>query len=150
MIPKKKRRIFSWEEANTLLPELERRLKHLQHKKEIYSRTHDTLFMHELVCVAEKNQGFSDSRDDLEAGIHALEDAIEELAKDVEAIFAMGAILRDIERGNVEMPGELDGQGVFFSWEMGEPQIRFYRLRGEAPQERRALPLKGILKKQIT
>ena len=49
MTSKKKRRVFSWEEANGLLPELERLLRRLQQKKEIYTRTHDALFMHELV-----------------------------------------------------------------------------------------------------
>lgn len=140
MMTKKKRRIFSWGEANALLPELVQRLKRLQHKKEIYSRMHDTLFMHELVCVAEKSGGFSEPQDDLETGIHALEEAIEDLAKDVEMIFATGAILRNIERGCVELPGELNGQKIYYSWEMGEPQVRFYRRREEMEEERRELP----------
>ena len=46
MKPLKKKRVFSKEEADALLPELERRLKLLRAKKETYSRTHDLLFMH--------------------------------------------------------------------------------------------------------
>jgi len=144
MTSKKKRRIFSRGEANALLPELAQRLKRLQHKKEIYRRMHDNLFMHELVCVAEKTHGFLDPQDDLETGIHALEEAIEELAKDVEAIFATGAILRNIEKGHVDLPGELDGQKIYFLWAMGDPQIRFYRLRGDAVNERREFPAQEV------
>ena len=59
-------------------------------------------------------------------------------------IFATGALLRNIERGRVDLPGELDGQRIYFSWEAGEPRIRFYRLRGELPEERRELPARLI------
>ncbi len=147
MPSKKKRRVFSREEANALLPELEQRLKHLQHKKEIYSRMHDTLFLHELVCAAEKSNGFSEPQDNLESGIHALEEAIEDLAEDVEAIFATGAILRSIERGRVDFPGGWDGQKIYFSWEAGESQVRFYRLRDDEAGKRRELPANKVSKK---
>ncbi|MBU9888827.1 MAG: DUF2203 domain-containing protein [Candidatus Omnitrophica bacterium] len=140
MISKKKKSCFSWNEANALLPDLAARLKRLQHKKEIYSRMHDTLFLHELVCVAERSGGFADPEDDLETGIHALEEAIEDLAQDVEMIFASGVILRDIERGRVEMPGELNGHKIYFSWVLGESEIRFYRRRDGMPEERLELP----------
>jgi len=132
----KKKRIFSKSEADALLPELEKRLKHLREKKEAYSRTHDSLFMHELVCAAERSNGFLEEKDDLEDGIHALEEAIEELAKDVEAIFAMGCFLRDIETGHVEFFGTHKGQEVYFSWRIGEPGIGHYRPFGKRSHER--------------
>lgn len=127
MKPEKKKRVFSRQEADALIPELERRLKDLRSKKEAYSRTHDALFMRELVCAAEHSNGYSGGEDDLEDGIHALEEAIEGLAKDVEAIFALGVVLRDIEKGQVEFFGVLEGRNVFFFWEMGEPVIGHYR-----------------------
>lgn len=131
----KKRRIFSHQEAEALLPEIGKRLKDLQNKKEAYSRAHDALFMHELVCAAEKSNGFAEDQDDLEAGIHALEDAIEELAMDVEEIFKIGCILRNIDKGLIEFLGTHDGQQIFFSWKMGETNIRYYRpIQGRAGQ----------------
>jgi len=132
----KKKRIFSKEETDALLPELEKRLKLLRSKKDAYSRTHDLLFMHELVCTAERANGLLGEKDDLEDGIHALEEAIEELAKDVEAIFAMGCLLRNIETGHVEFLGSHDGERVYFSWKVGEPSVGHYRPLGKKIHER--------------
>lgn len=136
---KKKRRTFTLQEADALLPELEKRLKHLQSKKEAYSRTHDSLFMHELVCAAERSGGFAEEKDDLEDGIRALEEAIEGLAGDVDAIFALGCVLRNIERGHVEFLGEYDGEEVYFSWQLGEPCVGHYRHLSKKAHERVAL-----------
>ena len=147
MKPLKKKRIFSREEANALLPELEKCLKLLRTKKEAYSRTHDLLFMHELVCTAEQKNGFVEEKDDLEDGIHALEEAIEELAKDVEAIFAMGCFLRNIERGHIEFLGLHDGREVYFSWQLGEPSVGHYRPLGKKAHERIPLSGKTVLKR---
>jgi hypothetical protein len=146
-MPKKKRKIFHLKEANTLLPELETRLKLLRTKKEAYSRTHDLLFMHELVCVAEQTQGFLEENDGLEDGIHALEEAIEDLAQDVEAIFAMGCFLRSIERGHVEFLGMHEGREVYFSWQLGEPCVGHYRSPGKKVHERVPLSQKPATKK---
>lgn len=147
MKPIKKKRVFSREEADELLPELERRLKLLRTKKEAYSRTHDLLFMHELVCTAERSNGLPDEKDDLEAGIHELEEAIEALAKDIEAIFAMGCFLRDIEKGQVEFFGTHDGQEVYFSWRLGEPHVGHYRQPGKKIHERVSLSPKSATKR---
>ena len=144
---KKKSRTFTLQEADALLPELEKCLKLLRTKKEAYSRTHDLLFMHELVCVAERNHGLLEEKDDLEDGIHALEDAIEELAKDIEAIFALGCLLRDIENGHVEFFGMHEGREVYFSWRVGEPCVGHYRPLGKKVHERVPLLRKTAIKK---
>jgi hypothetical protein len=133
---KKNPKVFSIEEADALLPELERSLARLRAQKEAYSRTHDLLFMHELVCAAERSNGFSEEKDDLEDGIHALEEAIEALAKDVDAIFEKGCLLRNIEKGRVDFPGIYGGEKVFFVWELGEPEIARYRLPGRSSVEK--------------
>ena len=147
MKPLKKKRIFSREEADALLPELEKCLKLLQTKKEAYSRTHDLLFMHELVCAAERNHGFSEEQDGLEDGIHALEEAIEDLAKDVDAIFAKGCLLRNIEKGHVEFFGLHDGEEIYFSWQLGEPNVGHYREPGKKIHDRVPFSKKSAAKK---
>ncbi|MFA5159262.1 MAG: DUF2203 family protein [Candidatus Omnitrophota bacterium] len=140
MKPLKKKRIFSRGEADTLLPELKKRLELLRTKKEAYSRTHDFLFMHELVCMAERTHGLLEEKDDLEDGIHAFEEALEDLAKDIEAISAMGCFLRNIEKGHVEFFGTHEGQPVYFSWWFGESCISYYRPFGRKVHERIPLP----------
>lgn len=145
---KKKSRTFTLQEADALVPELEKCLKLLRTKKETYSRTHDLLFMHELVCMAERNHGLFEEKDDLEDGIHALEEAIEELAKDIDAIFARGCLLRNIERGHVEFFGTHDGREVYFSWCVGEPCVGHYRPLGKKIHERVPLPGRAAPKKR--
>jgi len=145
--PLKKKRVFSKEEADALLPDLEKCLKLLRTKKEAYSRTHDLLFMRELVCVAERTYGLPEEKDDLEDGIHALEEAIEDLAKDVDAIFAMGCLLRNIEKGHVEFFGIHEGEEVYFSWQFGEPRISHYRPLGKKVHERIPLSKKPAIKR---
>lgn len=144
---KKKIKTFTLQEAEALLPELEKSLKLLRTKKEAYSRTHDLLFMHELVCTAERDHGLLEANDDLDAGIHALEEAIEDLAKDVEAIFAMGCLLRNIEKGHVEFFGTHDGREVYFSWQLGEPRLSHYRPLDKKVHERVPLHGKSAAKK---
>lgn len=137
--PIKKKRIFTHREAEALLPELEKRLRQLRSKKETYSRMHDTLFVHELVCAAEKAEGFFEDQDGLEDGIHALEEAIEDLAKDVEAIVSLGCFLRNIDHGHIEFFGSHDGEKVYFSWRLGEPGIHHYRSLQSHPTHRVAI-----------
>ncbi|HOE69077.1 MAG TPA: DUF2203 family protein [Candidatus Omnitrophota bacterium] len=141
---KKKCKTFRLKEANALLPEIEKRLKRLQKKKEAYARVHDQLFVHELVSAAERLNGLAEN-DDLEARIAGLEQAIEDLAKDVEAILEMGAILRDLERGRIDFLADLEGKPVFWSWELGEPSIGFYHHTNRNPRERIPIPAR-ILK----
>lgn len=136
---RKKRRIFSLHEANELIPELQKRLKHLQLQKETYRRLHDALFVHELVCVAERSTGFFE-KDDLEENIHALERSIEDLAKDIEAVFGMGCILRDIEKGCVDFPAVLGDKKIYWSWRQDETSIQHYRPFQNGPGERLLIP----------
>lgn len=147
MATKKKHKIFSLKEAEALIPDLEKKIKHLQNKKETYSRVHDALFMHELVCAAERSNGFLSGKDDLENAIHALEDAIEQLAKDVEAIISSGCLLRNIDKGHVEFLGHHNGETVYFFWELGEPRIQHYRSVKSKLNDRRPL-LKSDTKKK--
>ncbi len=144
----RKIRIFTLPEAEALLPELEKKLKLLRTQKEAYSRTHDLLFLHELVCTAERTHGLPEEKDDLEDGIHALEEAIENLAQDVEAIFATGCLLRNIEKGLVEFFGVHEGREVYFSWQLGEPRVSYYRPIGKKVYERVPLPRKSATSNQ--
>jgi len=127
---KRTHKLFSLQEANALIPELSRRIQHLRTRKETYNRLHDALFVHELVSTAERANGFFE-KDDLEENVRSLEQAIENLAKDIEAIFGLGCILRDIEKGRVDFPAVLRDQKIYWSWQDDEPSIKCYRLSGE-------------------
>ena len=65
------------------IPELEERLQRMTEKKEVYSRQHDELFMHELLAQAEHHAGVGTEMFDLEEEIASLEQSILELEEDV-------------------------------------------------------------------
>ena len=59
-------RIFTLEEANALLPEIDSHLSRLADKKEAYARRHDELLMHHFRAVEEVLLGAEkDGRGDL-------------------------------------------------------------------------------------
>jgi len=119
-------RVFSLEEANALLPELESLLGGLAEKKKNTERLHDELLMHELLTQAELPKIPSRSPADLSPQIRDLDGSLEELEKTMEAIHALGCILRSVERGWVDFLGRRGDQWIYFCWRRGEKNIRFF------------------------
>lgn len=131
-----RKRNFTLDEANEILPKLESLLLELLKKRESYSRAHDALFVHELVCEAEKTEGLAGEEDDLEENIKFLEESIEGLADDIGKILSFGCILKNIETGSVDFLGEHKGEKVYFSWRVGEESIKHYRLLKDSSSKR--------------
>ncbi|MDP3919854.1 MAG: DUF2203 family protein [Candidatus Omnitrophota bacterium] len=119
--------IFTLEEANQLLPELDSRLALLAHKKEAYARRHDELLMAELLSQAEKDNGVADQEQNIDDGFRALESALEDFERDLTLFHELGCVLRDIENGCIDFPGKVDGKMVYFCWRRGEQTISHYR-----------------------
>lgn len=134
---------FTLEQANELLPEIERRLKLICEKRSIYLRIHDAVFVQELANNAEKKSEADMFDSDLEKDIQNLEETIYELAKEIDALIDLGCILRSIDLGLVDFPGQHQGERVFFSWKTGEKQIGFIRQRGANGASAERLVLKS-------
>jgi hypothetical protein len=129
-------KLFSLEEANSMLPELETRLSRLLEKKEDYARRHDELLMHELIIDAERHGGLSQETADLEEEIRTLETAIADLEKDIHAIHELGCIVRNVEKGWVDFLGRWRGELIYFCWRRGEMSIQFYHPLHDSIQRR--------------
>ena len=137
---KNRPRLFSLEEANALLPELEKSLRSLLEKKENHARHHDELFMHELIIQAEQRGGlFPEPDDELEERMRHFEKGITGFEKDIEKIKEWGCVLRNLEKGWVDFLGEHEGELIYFCWRRGEKTIQFYHRIGKDMTER--LPL---------
>lgn len=133
-------RIFTLEEANALLPRLERMLSELMEKKEACERLHDYYFMDELLTQAE-SEGLPDcsgARLDQEA--QSLDRSAEEFRGEVDKIRELGCIVRSIERGSIEFQSKRDGEPIYLCWRLGETAVRYFRFPGEDENERRRLP----------
>lgn len=132
---------FTLAEANALVPEIEKRLGEIRAKRSVYLRIHDAVFVQELANDVEKKSGpdFFDS--DLEKDIQNLEETIYALSKEIDALIEMGCILRSIDSGLIDLPGQHHGERVFFAWKAGEKQIGFIRHRGAAGASTERTPI---------
>lgn len=120
-------KIFSLEEANALLPEVEVLVTRLRKKKAANERLHDELFMEELLNEAvKKNPG--DSSPGMEDGARQLDHSVSGLADDIQALRTLGCIVRNLDRGWVEFFGRHQGIEVYYCWSCGEKTVQYYRL----------------------
>ena len=133
-------RVFTLDEANALIPEIEVRLARLLEKKEQYLKRHDELFLYELLAQAEHQAGMTSDPEDLEKEIHALEGSIHGLEKDLRQIRELGCIIRNIEKGWVDFLGKLGGEYVYFCWHRGDFKISYYHSLKGGMTERKPLP----------
>jgi hypothetical protein len=135
------RRLFSLEEANALLPQLESILSRLTKKKEAMDRMHDELFISELLHEAtQQKRASSDGDGRLDAGAQDVDERVSELEADLAQIKSFGCILRNLDAGWVEFPANFQGEVIYFCWKKGEPAVGFYRQMNSAFTER--LPYK--------
>lgn len=123
----KKPKIFSLEEANALVPQLESRLRDLIAKKEDYIRQHDAIFMHELLHQNEKKDANGATLEALDQDIRKLEEALTGLENELNVIKNMGCLVRNLDMGWVDFLGYKGKDLVYFSWRLGEKSIGYYR-----------------------
>ncbi len=119
-------KVFSIEEANALIPQLELLLERLDGKKKACERLHDMLLMDELMEKAESARGNSSSRDVLEEEASRLDGLVLEIRSEIAKIRSLGCIPRSLERGWIDFQTERGGQTFYFSWRRGEKSIQFY------------------------
>jgi len=131
---------FTLEEVNRLLPDVDHRFTLICEKRAAYLRVHDAIFVQELAHSAEK-KGADLFDADLEKDIQNLETIIYDLAKEIDALIELGCVLRSIDQGLIDFPGQHHGERLFFSWKKGEKEIGFIRRRvaGAASADRIAL-----------
>lgn len=61
-----------------------------------------------------------------------------EIGRRLETVHAMGCLVKDIDKGLVDFPGWIPGQGnVYLCWKLGEDRISFWHLRTEGFSSRK-------------
>ena len=117
-------RTFTLEEAEELLPTLESLLRSAIEARAQAEPIEQELgqqmrrihlaggAMVDVAAVAGKRRLLSDL-------VRRIKDAVEE-------IDAIGAQVKDLNRGLLDFPSELDGEVVLLCWELGEPQIGYW------------------------
>ena len=120
-------RVYSYEQAKALVPELERTLAQMQEAaqglKEVKAR------------LAKVKPGTPEHRG-LLTEARFLERALE---SDRAWLEAQGVVLRDLEEGVVDIPFRKEGELVYLTWKLGEEAPVFWHEVTEDPSKRHPL-----------
>ena len=115
------RKIFSLEQANALVPQLESLLGELEVKFDAFRKLQDELFFMELL------EGMSPPEERLQE----METTLTVLEHEIENIRGLGCTLRHVERGLVDFLARRQEEWFYYCWRRGEKAVRFYHsLRG--------------------
>jgi hypothetical protein len=119
-------RLFTVDEANALLPELEAVLGRIRELGGRLARRHEQVQI--LDALWGEKLAEPDNPDHPEFAAHR--DAILETAAEIEAVVQEEILSRGvrfpqggIEHGLLDFPTTLDGRTVFLCWQVGEPRI---------------------------
>jgi hypothetical protein len=119
-----KKKYFTLEEANALLPMIETEINHLQNLKHKFDLRYDQLERlkkgtSEIMTKASKEDPFFV----LEAELDFIQI---EAQNHISNIQDKGALLKDIELGLIDFPAIKDDEEVELCWKLGEKSIAYY------------------------
>lgn len=120
----KKKKYFTLDEANTLLPLIETEITHLQNLKHKFDQRFDQL--------KRLKKGTSDTlmKENGEDPFFVLEAELDfiqiEVQNHLSNIHDKGALLKDIDLGLIDFPALKDGEEVELCWKLGEKSITYY------------------------
>jgi len=127
---------FTLEEANGLLPAVDRQLCALQELKRRFEERYLELRRHKERRVP---TGGGSDRDPFFMMEAELEFIQIEARGHIHSMHGQGIELKDIDIGLVDFPALLDGQEVLLCWRQGEDRIRYYHNRHEGFAGRKPL-----------
>jgi hypothetical protein len=109
-------RYFTVEEANSILPEIDILMDHLQIHRERMIKSRPEII--QLLDVQDSDIGGS-----VASGLVKEFMAIERL---MDEIRSYGCLIKDLNTGLVDFLSKRDGREVFLCWRYGEPRVEFY------------------------
>jgi hypothetical protein len=116
-------RLFTREEAETLLPDLTRRVLEMQRCKREIERLRD-----ELSATVSRSTGNGHVKDapEVERQRRAAEGFVDEMNQHLAEIRALGVELKDIDQGLLDFPANRGGRVVYLCWKLGEESIGWW------------------------
>src|SRR5258708_3640990 len=123
--------LFTIEEANALLPQIENILKRFDQKKHKSEKLHDEILMEELLrergSTGMQGSDLERLENFLMEEIARLDNTIQEIESEIKAIRSMGCKVRNLSKGLIDFPAEQNGSAIFYVWKRGEDSVRYYR-----------------------
>lgn len=114
-------KIFTLDEANRLLPEVERQLTWFREAVPEIVHLQDSIEVLELVGAGARQ---APDHGDLVSQRAHLDDLVQTYNQRLEEFDRLGCLIKDLGRGLVDFYAQRDGRLVFLCWCLGEPTIR--------------------------
>ncbi len=132
------RKVFTRDEANELIPYLQRTIDLLQQQIKDVVRLKRQIEILNLVCdgrVSPQNLDFQEYVQKT-ALYHQQVGQADALIKEIRA---KGCLLRDLHTGIVDFYAEMGGRVIFLCWRRGESEITFWHPVGDGYGQRRLI-----------
>lgn len=117
-------RRFTPEEANAMLPRLQRDMKRIGELLAIAREKHREKQL--IKAVGHRPDGSLIMLADYQEAERLLNEAVREIDDLIEAIHEEGALVKDLERGLVDFPAVLHGKDVLLCWQLGEERVEYF------------------------
>ena len=128
-------KLFSLDEANALLPQLEQIVEELRSTRESISDA-----QRDATDVArEARRNGHDRSGDIAEARRRLSDLISRFDSRIKSISDLGCELKDLEIGLFDFRTMREGRTVYLCWKVGEPEIGFWHDLQEGYAGRRQL-----------
>lgn len=111
------KKIFSLEEANSLIPVVRSKLSNVVDLSTIIK------LITEALRYSQSNPDKTSENENLEEKLDELSLEIKEAIMDIQK---SGCVVKDVEKGIVDFYSEKDGEMVFLCWKLGENDIKYW------------------------
>ena len=129
-------RLFTYDEANDLVPWLEERFAAMQPARaELIDEQENLLSL----LRRRRSNGHSSSEAEIAAAEQEVARLTRRLQDAVKEITDRGIVVRDIGRGLVDFPSNRQGEIVYLCWQRGEPAIDWWHPTNTGFADRRRL-----------
>ena len=119
-------KLFTVEEANQLIPEVQRIFRKLQGIQEQIKKMEEERAIEELSWLREDGTVSPRAKTQIGRLEKSLESKIKEFEQELEGLNKLGGQLKSLEEGLVDFFAEREGQLICLCWKDGEDRIRFW------------------------
>ncbi|MBI3322261.1 MAG: DUF2203 domain-containing protein [Candidatus Omnitrophica bacterium] len=119
-------KVFTLEEANSLLPTVQGLLQSLRSRRHEMMRIEEKRAVEELTWLQPDGTVSTRAQEEVRRLDELFSQASDAFKDALERLVATGAQLKDLEEGLVDFFAEREEELVFLCWKDGEEQIRFW------------------------
>jgi hypothetical protein len=128
-------RYYAIDEANTLLPDVERILAALRDQREELIDARDRA----LTLTPEDGAATPEAAEQLRLIRLRMQGLIDQMQAGVARLVELDITLRDIKSGLIDFPALLSGRPIWLCWRLGEPEVGHWHAHDEGFDSRRPL-----------